>query len=239
MPRVDDGSKATWVWRWKRSINHQSLDSIPINILFSRTLYVSSSSASSCSYIPNHILKCWNKHTVSLIQQALHSAMLESDLWLTHLIHHSRPSTLSSSFISFKPWGGNRRISGGVGLFRRHKRRGGVFLSVSLWVGKGDDGCVGESEEEAEEEVVFAVEKTRKSGGGGAGGGAMNTTKHLWAGAVAAMVSRFLFSSISLFWVKSFCLFAYGVSFKFVSLDREINSLTIAIWMSCLVAEKR
>lgn len=72
-------------------------------------------------------------------------------------------------------------------------------MSVSLWVGKGDDGCVGESEEEAEEEVVFAVEKTRKSGGGGAGGGAMNTTKHLWAGAVAAMVSRFLFSSISLF----------------------------------------
>lgn len=67
---------------------------------------------------------------------------------------------------------------------------------MSLRVGKGNDGCVEESESEAEDrEVAFAAEKARKSGGGGgggSGGAAMNTTKHLWAGVVAAMVSRFI-----------------------------------------------
>lgn len=61
-------------------------------------------------------------------------------------------------------------------------------MSVSLWdVDKGNDECVGELEK-----TVFAAEKTWKGEGrgGGVGGGAMNTTKHLWAGVVAAMVSR-------------------------------------------------
>ncbi|XP_004288199.1 PREDICTED: probable mitochondrial adenine nucleotide transporter BTL3 [Fragaria vesca subsp. vesca] len=68
-------------------------------------------------------------------------------------------------------------------------RRGGLFLSVSL--SDGNEGYVRESGDDlgqngnkgsAEEEtVVFEKEK---------GSGAMNTTKHLWSGAVAAMVSR-------------------------------------------------
>ncbi|KAL6225183.1 hypothetical protein ACLB2K_004034 [Fragaria x ananassa] len=69
-------------------------------------------------------------------------------------------------------------------------RRGGLFLSVSL--SDGNEGYVRESGDdlgqngnkgsvEEEEAVVFEKEK---------GSGAMNTTKHLWSGAVAAMVSR-------------------------------------------------
>ncbi|CAL9001664.1 unnamed protein product [Prunus brigantina] len=79
---------------------------------------------------------------------------------------------------------------------------GALFLSVSLSIkgseGNGDDGCVGESGQVlgqngntsfSSEEAVVVFEKgesetVRK------GSGAMNTTKHLWSGAVAAMVSR-------------------------------------------------
>ena len=59
-------------------------------------------------------------------------------------------------------------------------------MSVSLRFGQGNNGC---DIEEGEEE---AVEKATKSGGGGGGEAAMNTTKHLWAGITAAMVSRFV-----------------------------------------------
>ena len=70
-------------------------------------------------------------------------------------------------------------------------RGGALFLSVSLSDGNegyvresgdvlGQNGNKGSSEEE--QVVVFEKEK---------GSGAMNTTKHLWSGAVAAMVSRF------------------------------------------------
>ncbi|KAJ6825318.1 putative mitochondrial adenine nucleotide transporter BTL3 [Iris pallida] len=87
----------------------------------------------------------------------------------------------------------------------RSSRRGKGFLSVSLSVkGSGGgfvqesegflekDGEGGEGKEEGEERavvaVVAAVEKKKKERVRGAG--AMNTTKHLWSGAVAAMVSR-------------------------------------------------
>lgn len=76
------------------------------------------------------------------------------------------------------------------------------FLSVSLSV-KGDEGYVRESvgflvkngekstegELKEEEEAVLVV-KEKKAKVRGTGAGAINTSKHLWAGAVAAMVSR-------------------------------------------------
>ncbi|KAE8706971.1 putative mitochondrial adenine nucleotide transporter BTL2 [Hibiscus syriacus] len=71
------------------------------------------------------------------------------------------------------------------------RSKGGWFLSVSL---SAEEGHVGESGEdwgengdknlEAVEIVEEEKEKEKK------GSGALNTTKHLWAGAVAAMVSR-------------------------------------------------
>ncbi|KAF8404598.1 hypothetical protein HHK36_009485 [Tetracentron sinense] len=71
----------------------------------------------------------------------------------------------------------------------------GSFLSVSLSI-KGNDGFVRDStgflaqdgEKNSEEAVAFEEGKEQKVNSRGAG--AMNTTKHLWAGAVAAMVSR-------------------------------------------------
>ncbi|KAJ0987343.1 hypothetical protein J5N97_005699 [Dioscorea zingiberensis] len=104
--------------------------------------------------------------------------------------------------VSFQGWGSGKRAPVVLGVFRR---RGTRFLSVSLSV-KGGEGFVGESvgvlgqdgkrreeengieEEEKEGRVVEVQEKRVEVRGTGAG--AMNTTKHLWAGAVAAMVSR-------------------------------------------------
>ena len=71
-----------------------------------------------------------------------------------------------------------------------------MFLSVALSMkdgGSGGEGFVGESgvilenenENEIGEKCLKEEEiKVQKQGG------ALNTTKHLWAGAIAAMVSR-------------------------------------------------
>lgn len=75
----------------------------------------------------------------------------------------------------------------------------GLFLSVSFSIngteGDGDEGYVRESgqvlgqngikKSTEEEEAAVVLDKK--------GSGAMNTTKHLWSGAVAAMVSRLPF----------------------------------------------
>ncbi|CAL5368590.1 unnamed protein product [Camellia sinensis] len=110
-------------------------------------------------------------------------------------------STLPSNFLSFVS---TKTSSNALSCFRR-TRRGpiGGFLSVSLTikgseVGFGQEsteilGQNGEKSEEDEEEEAVVLEEVRKEEKlrrGGGGGGAMNTTKHLWAGAVAAMVSR-------------------------------------------------
>ncbi|WRX11281.1 Mitochondrial substrate/solute carrier - like 10 [Theobroma cacao] len=76
---------------------------------------------------------------------------------------------------------------------RRDGGKGGWFLSVSL---SREEGYVGESGEtwgqngdkNMEEEEVVEEEKEKLKVKKGSG--ALNTTKHLWAGAVAAMVSR-------------------------------------------------
>jgi len=84
------------------------------------------------------------------------------------------------------------------GGFRREKRDSGVvcddFLSVSLSVNGNDgfvpesNGFLGENGDKSLEAVEFVEDKDQKVLLRGAG--AMNATKHLWAGAVAAMVSR-------------------------------------------------
>lgn len=77
--------------------------------------------------------------------------------------------------------------------------KGGWFLSVSL---SREEGYVGESGESwgqnggknLEEEEVVVVEEEQEKVKVKKGSGALNTGKHLWAGAVAAMVSRFCLS---------------------------------------------
>ncbi|KAI4389448.1 hypothetical protein MLD38_001675 [Melastoma candidum] len=86
----------------------------------------------------------------------------------------------------------------GVGLARERNgsRRELGFLSVSLSVkgSQGVDGCsVGSAEvlsEDWEKETVDAAEEKKEVKKVKGSSGAMNMTKHLWAGAVAAMVSR-------------------------------------------------
>lgn len=100
---------------------------------------------------------------------------------------------------------------------RRRGRKGGVFLSVSLSIKggeeDGDEGNVGESIEslgqdgvEKNVELVEEKEVEVKRSGTSA---ALNTTKHLWAGVVAAMVSRSFFFSF-------YCFKIYESFFKLV-----------------------
>lgn len=68
---------------------------------------------------------------------------------------------------------------------------GGGFLSVSLKSGpivRETKRCAVQNEYEGSEEAV--VEERKEEKVKVRGGRAMNTTKHLWAGATAAMVSR-------------------------------------------------
>ncbi|OUZ99341.1 Mitochondrial carrier protein [Macleaya cordata] len=86
--------------------------------------------------------------------------------------------------------------------FKREKGSFGVisngFLSVSLSInGTSDElvqdstGFLGENgEKNSEEAEMVVVQEEKKKVGLRGKAGAMNTTKHLWAGAVAAMVSR-------------------------------------------------
>ena len=109
-------------------------------------------------------------------------------------------STVPCSFASFVS---TKCSLTSLSCSRRDRRRriggeklcAGGFLSVSLSIkgstsregfGQESSGVLGQSgvvtfEEVKKEEVRF-----------GGGGGALNITKHLWAGAVAAMVSRFV-----------------------------------------------
>lgn len=107
---------------------------------------------------------------------------------------------LPSSFVRLISVGSNCSI----GARRREKRVSRCeFLSVSL---RGGDGIVeepgvalsqrnggknlGSKELVASENVVSAARNRRRLTVRGRGGAAVNTTKHLWAGAIAAMVSR-------------------------------------------------
>lgn len=86
--------------------------------------------------------------------------------------------------------------------------RCGEELSVSSVLGNVGEKNV-ESENEDEKEVLVLKEVVREEKNGGSGGGTFNTAKHLWAGAVAAMVSRFVLFLLSLPFPLTFTVFCY------------------------------
>ncbi|KAK0591056.1 hypothetical protein LWI29_035015 [Acer saccharum] len=139
--------------------------------------------------------------------------MHRQDLSFTDLIK-SHPSgglflerTVPPSFVSliFTKNNDSSSSSPASKTLRFVRRRGG-FLSVSLSIKEGSEGYVGESREswgqngndnnnktsreeeeknDEQETVSFKVEKVREKESG-----AFNTTKHLFAGAISAAVSR-------------------------------------------------
>ncbi|KAM0952877.1 putative mitochondrial carrier protein [Dioscorea sansibarensis] len=127
---------------------------------------------------------------------------VQGGLFLDQWVPASLVASVShgNTSVSFPGLGSRRRKSVALGVFWRG---GPTFLSVSLSV-KGGQGFVGEpvgilgqdgkrrEEEEEEGEKEGKVVEVEDEGVEvrGAGAGAMNTTKHLWSGAVAAMVSR-------------------------------------------------
>lgn len=127
-----------------------------------------------------------------------------------------------------------RRVNNG-GVKGRGRFGNGVFLSVSLSVkgNEGDGGCLLDSAKllgNNNGEKVEGIEVEEKEKGKVKGSGALNTTKHLWAGAVSAMVSRSLF--ISLFWFYYFILFYFGVDqllhlFSYICCVFSLNDLML------------
>ena len=84
---------------------------------------------------------------------------------------------------------------------------------VELMGQSGNNKSLEEEEEEDHETASLSLcnkeEDEVKVNVRGSSSGAFNVTKHLWSGAVAAMVSRFLLSlSLSLFSV--FCLISFS-----------------------------
>jgi hypothetical protein len=75
--------------------------------------------------------------------------------------------------------GGRGFVPGPVGLLASGEEKGGE--AEALVAGRGVDGLM----------VVEADGKLAEEKEAHSGAGAMNTTKHLWSGAVAAMVSRY------------------------------------------------
>ncbi|KAM0910275.1 hypothetical protein ACQ4PT_014266 [Festuca glaucescens] len=76
--------------------------------------------------------------------------------------------------------GGRGFVPGQVGLLASGDEKGGGAEADGLVAGRGVDGLM----------VVEADGKLAEEKEAHSGAGAMNTTKHLWSGAVAAMVSR-------------------------------------------------
>ncbi|KAK1405680.1 putative mitochondrial adenine nucleotide transporter BTL3 [Heracleum sosnowskyi] len=104
------------------------------------------------------------------------------------LLHDAVPSSLVQ-FITFRT-SSNKSLNSSPSC-RRRPWGVGDFLSVSLSSSKGYDAIAGSLPDNQPADAVVVAEnkriirfKTRR------GRGAMNTTKHLWAGAVAAMFSR-------------------------------------------------
>ncbi|KAG5529467.1 hypothetical protein RHGRI_030004 [Rhododendron griersonianum] len=141
-------------------------------------------------------LELWLKELVASETQLCNESSSVGGLFLEPAV--------PSSFVSFVP---KKSRSASLSCLRETRRRrvgGGGFLSVSLAANGGGEGHFGESGEvlgengeksSCEDETVAfegvgKVEVEKVVVGRGGGGGALNTTKHLWAGAFAAMVSR-------------------------------------------------
>ncbi|CAN6679076.1 unnamed protein product [Malus baccata var. baccata] len=107
------------------------------------------------------------------------------------------PNSLLNSVVSFKNNSPSSAVVSGAGSSywcRLRAVAGGGFLSVSLnsdGVVQESKGCLVQNGDESSEETAAAVVTERKRKKVGVRSGrAMNTTKHLWSGAIAAMVSR-------------------------------------------------
>lgn len=134
------------------------------------------------------------------------------ELWIKDSVTGSHPSvdfvtgglfleesvtcvSIASSFVSLQNYNNSvaQPLLVSCSLRRRGRRNRGVgFLSLSVkdesqgFVGGDcDTSILGNEDKEKEENVVVKLEEKQKQQKG-----AFNTTKHLWAGAVAAMVSR-------------------------------------------------
>nr|CAB3496828.1 unnamed protein product [Digitaria exilis] len=80
--------------------------------------------------------------------------------------------------------GGRGFVAGSVGLLAGAEEKSGAEEAEALAAGKAvEEVAVAEGK-------VLVLQEKEKEKDAHAGAGAMNTTKHLWAGAVAAMVSR-------------------------------------------------
>lgn len=148
-------------------------------------------------------LELWLKELVASETQLCNESSSVGGLFLEPAV--------PSSFVSFVPKKSRSASLSCLRETRRRRRRrrvgGGGFLSVSLAANGGGEGHFGESGEVLGEngekgsfedetvafEGVGKVEVEKVVVGRGGGGGALNTTKHLWAGAIAAMVSRFAY----------------------------------------------
>lgn len=118
-------------------------------------------------------------------------------------------STISKSFLCLvsprKPSGSLVSVSSSNGSRYRGVVGGVGFLSVSLKsnaIVRERKDCLVQNGDEGSEEALVVERKKHKVEI--RRGGAMNTTKHLWAGAIAAMVSRF------------FCILLYLKNWPFV-----------------------
>ncbi|GAB2278590.1 hypothetical protein Dimus_013268 [Dionaea muscipula] len=138
-------------------------------------------------------------HVLQLFNLANSTFFLQTSSSFLSLISSNNSLTLHSDSLSWSLPSSNslsrrrRRRINDVDI----RRRGFEFSSVSLSV-DGSDGYVGDSrqvlrengDKDAEKKVVFGRVRGRKNEGTVRRSGAINTTKHLWAGAVSAMVSR-------------------------------------------------
>lgn len=147
----------------------------------------------------------WFKHleTLTLVENP-DTILFSGGLFIEPLI----PSSITSSFLKISSIDDSSELHSPISrrsgpIFRREKKSvragiGGNFLCLSLSLKKNTD-VVGNSSEcllsngdespkVEESSVGDGVVKKRNIGLRGRG--AMNTSKHLWAGAVAAMVSR-------------------------------------------------
>lgn len=147
----------------------------------------------------------WFKHLESLtLVENPDTILFSGGLFIEPLI----PSSITSSFLKISSIDDSSELHSPISrrsgpIFRREKKSvragiGGNFLCLSLSLKKNTD-VVGNSSEcllsngdespkVEESSVGDGVVKKRNIGLRGRG--AMNTSKHLWAGAVAAMVSR-------------------------------------------------
>jgi hypothetical protein len=88
--------------------------------------------------------------------------------------------------------GGRGFVPAPVGLLAGAEEKSGAEESDALVAGKRAVEVAAEAEAEAEGVILLQEkEKKKKKLDDCAGAGAMNMTKHLWAGAVAAMISRY------------------------------------------------